>query len=147
MAQLLWGGLGTSYFTMDYSFAPFRELAIFKDDPSSLLACLRPRRDRFSLIKSPLRRETGVQRDPPGPQKPAYSRGKTVIIINADTCNYRRCFEPLGALWGARRRSRTELEPCGRTRIRSKDSLESLDSPLGPHEPQRRPPPRGFNEP
>ena len=29
LAQLLWGGLGTSYFMMDYGFVPFRELAIF----------------------------------------------------------------------------------------------------------------------
>ena len=29
LAQLLWGGLGTTYFTMDYGFVPFRELAIF----------------------------------------------------------------------------------------------------------------------
>ncbi len=84
MAQLLWGGHGTPYFTMDYGLSPFCGLAILHNESSYLFACLRPRRDRCSLAISPLRGESGLQRRPSGPQKHAYSQGKTTILIEAN---------------------------------------------------------------
>ena len=37
-----------------------------------------------ALIMSPIRRTSDVEREPPGPQKPAHSRGTTKINIKAD---------------------------------------------------------------